>query len=165
MSLPPLDWTNHDLRMKLSFVQRATSAVNLAERTFPPSALRRIVDVGCGAQYLRTLLPQDSHYIPLDVAALTPDCLVVDLNHQPFPCIHADTAFMLGVAEYLTDLSSVLESISENCDYLVLTYDVRPEVRRRVNNYDTKTILRLLEATGWKVLNRHNFWYLATASQ
>jgi hypothetical protein len=50
----------------------------------------RVVDVGAGAQALRSALPPHCTYVPIDIVQRTPDTVVCDLNREDPPTLFAD---------------------------------------------------------------------------
>jgi hypothetical protein len=101
----------------------------------------RLVDFGCGRQYLRKHLPGEVQYIPVDYKTRSPDTIVADFNNLPYPRIDAEIAFISGFLEYVRDVPSFIRHLEQ------LSY------REIVMSYCTlETITSLDEriALGWK---------------
>lgn len=79
------------------------------------SARGKVVDVGCGAQPYRELLPKDVEYVGLDIAAAKerfgyerPDTLYFDGNQWPAGARGADLVLCTEVLEHVLDPRSFL---------------------------------------------------------
>jgi|GEM_PF-5088742 len=84
--------------------------------------VKSVLDIGCGNMKLGELLGAVGvGYVPADVVARSPDCLVVDLNHDPVPVCDAECAVMIGVQEFLDDPARVLQDISTKYPRILLT--------------------------------------------
>jgi hypothetical protein len=149
---------------RLSYESRAQSAAALARTYFGDQALSGVLDIGCGAQYLRKILRQ-SEYVGLDIAVTSQDALVCDLSLGIFPTLPrpVTSSFMIGVAEYLINLSDVYRWLRTQSQYLLTTYDKSKLVSRRVNNYSHDQVETMLNSTGWNVIKRHGFWFICRA--
>jgi len=71
----------------------------------------RLVDYGCGQQYLRKHLPSEIQYIPVDYTSRSPDTIVADFNKSPYPKIDGEIAFISGFLEYMQDASAYIKHI------------------------------------------------------
>lgn len=155
-------WQSHYQR--LSYESRAQSAVALARQCFGDQALSGILDIGCGAQFLRKIL-RESEYVGLDIAVTSQDALVCDLNLGIFPTLPrpVTSSFMIGVAEFLINCSDVYRWLRTQSRFLVTTYDTSEFVRKRVSNYSHEQVQAMLTSTGWNVIKRHGFWFICQA--
>ncbi|WP_422002588.1 methyltransferase domain-containing protein [Reyranella sp.] len=81
-----------------------------------------VLDLGCGNMKLGEFIrPAGVGYVPADVVARSPDCLVVDLNAQEVPRVEAECAVMIGILEFLDDPMKVLRDISTKYRRVMLT--------------------------------------------
>lgn len=95
----------------------------------------KIVDLGCGKQTLRCLLPAELVYVPVDNQSRSDDTLVMDLN-EPVPDGSFDVAVMLGLLEYLDDPLQRLNWCAEHARFCVLSYaDCNDEQRNRSHHW------------------------------
>lgn len=146
--------------MALSYSERAHSAVMLAKKYLPLDALQTVLDLGCGACFLKNHLPSETKYIPVDIASPYPETILCDLNIDPLPILQVKTTFMLGVFEYLTDCLRTLSELQSRTDYLILTYDIRKEVKKRANHCTHDQLREILKRSGWHLIQQHNFWFI-----
>lgn len=82
----------------------------------------RVLDLGCGAMTLASVLKPGCSYFPADVVARRPDCFVVDLNRRQFPPGEYDWVSFLGVLEYVHDIGWALREAREAAPNLLATY-------------------------------------------
>lgn len=81
-----------------------------------------VLDIGCGNMKLGEFLgPAGIRYIPADVVARSPECLVVDLNRDPVPVADAECAVMIGVQEFLDDPARVLQDVAAKYARILIT--------------------------------------------
>lgn len=101
----------------------------------------RLVDYGCGQQYLRKHLPLGTEYVPVDYTSRSPDTVVADFNKLPYPKIDGQIAFISGFLEYLEDAPSFIRQIKElSYQEIVMSYCTVESV----SSLDERTRL------GWK---------------
>ncbi len=79
-----------------------------------------VVDLGCGQQHLRNLIPPDCEYIPVDYTSRTTDTLVCDFNCYKFPAVFVDVAFVSGVLEYVLDVDWFIERCTNQSETKVV---------------------------------------------
>ncbi|MCW5752824.1 MAG: hypothetical protein KIT81_16945 [Alphaproteobacteria bacterium] len=120
-----------------------------------------VLDLGCGAMALERFLPPGTPYRPADIVARRADCLVIDLNRGEFPEGRFGSVTLLGVLEYLYEPEAVLRRARLAAGRLVLSYAIdlgqKPEKRRAngwVNDFKEAEIRRLLEASGWRLVEQ-----------
>lgn len=118
----------------------------------------RVLDVGCGAMALGSLLKPGCSYFPADVVERRPGAFVVDLNRREFPPGTYDWVSFLGVLEYVHDVSWPLARARDAAPNLLVTYcthlggDV--SVRRGmgwVNEFTRAAFETKLSAAGWSI--------------
>ncbi len=81
-----------------------------------------VLDIGCGNMKLGEFLgPAGIRYIPADVVARSPECLVVDLNRDPVPVADTECAVMIGVQEFLNDPARVLQDVAAKYARILIT--------------------------------------------
>ncbi len=123
-----------------------------------------VLDLGAGAQALRTALPPGCSYMSADLIARSEACQIVDLNQGQFPGGHYDVAALLEVLEYLHDPLAVLRQCRSAADKLVLIYtpfagpDAQRIARRQrgfVNDFSGGQLESLLRQAGWSIKQRH----------
>ena len=70
-----------------------------------------VIDIGCGLMELRKHLNASVKYLGLDVVSRDSNTIIVDLNIDSIPEIVCDYAVVLGVIEYLDDLSAFISKL------------------------------------------------------
>jgi hypothetical protein len=129
----------------------------LMARSIPADS--RVVDVGAGAQALRSALPPDCIYVPIDVVSRTPDTIVCDLNHDQPPALSADYLVASGLLEYITDVPRLVSWMASVAPQIILSYegaDGQSRYYRRksgwVNDYTDSEVRELLRRHGLSVV-------------
>lgn len=127
----------------------------MAARLIPPG--QRVLDVGAGAMALKALLAEGCRYTPADVVSRCEGCFVADLNKGEFPAGEYDWVTLLGVLEYVHDVTGALRRAAAVAPNLVVTYctDVGgdPLPRRGmgwVNDLSREAFEAALRAAGWQ---------------
>ena len=147
-------WTREE-SYNPSWDQRAAQAVILN------GDAKWVVDLGCGRQALRTYLPKDVVYLPMDMAAWTPNTLVCDVNSRSLPLDYlriADTCFILGVVEYLYDPGWLFSQLAEVVSKIIVSYNTMEKVpvgRRAngwVNDFARRDLLELMASSGFELV-------------
>jgi hypothetical protein len=122
------------------------------------AAASRVVDVGAGAQALRSALPPDCIYVPIDLVPRTPDTIVCDLNHEQPPALSADYLVASGLVEYITDVPRLVSWMAGVAAHVILSYegaDGQSRSHRRrvgwVNDYTDGELRELLDRHGLTV--------------
>ncbi len=134
---------------------RARAAVGLIA---PGSS---VLDLGCGAMTLRSVLPPTCRYVPADLVARSEDTVVVDLNQGQFPPGAFDVATLLNVLEFLHEPDQVLARCRAAAGVLILSYDLAgasnaPARRARgyFNDFSEAQLDALLLKAGWRADKR-----------
>lgn len=83
----------------------------------------KLVDYGCGRQYLRQHLPLGVQYIPVDYTSRSQDTIIADFNKTPYPRIDGNTAFISGFLEYLHDAPAFIRHLKQlSYEEVVMSY-------------------------------------------
>jgi hypothetical protein len=85
----------------------------------------RVIEFGAGNRVLERHLDQSCTYTPSDIVDRGPGTIVCDLNERPLPALGAgayDVAVLMGVLEYMRDMPSVLDWLTELAPTFVLSY-------------------------------------------
>lgn len=83
----------------------------------------RVIEFGAGKRVLERYLDPSCSYVPSDIVDRGPGTVVCDLNQRPLPDLGAgayDVAVLLGVLEYLRDVPSFLDWLTELAPICVL---------------------------------------------
>lgn len=100
-----------------------------------------LIDIGSGAQTLRTHLDATVEYQPCDCVATTPDVILCDFNAgQPLPTTyHYDYVVCSGILEYIIEPSVFVDVMARLGGQLLLSYNPIREgdsrFRRMANNW------------------------------
>jgi hypothetical protein len=153
-------WTNPD-NLETWWDSRSEKLAQLIPRN------TRVIEFGAGRRQLEGLLNQDCRYIPSDLVDRGPGTIVFDLNRRPLPdlrYVKADVAVFSGVLEYVRDLQSLVEWLSNQVSFCVVSYayvhtdrrivrNVRDHFKRiyygYMNNYTEKEFLKLFDMYGF----------------
>ena len=139
--------------------------IRIAELINPGSSL---VDIGAGAQTMRTHVKGLVKYTPCDLFKNTPDTVVCNFNEGVYPVIDIRHDFCLssGVLEYIRKPLPFLAFLKSAGDRVILTYNVRLEndsiVNRLacdwINHFTYEELLALLTESGFVVSQKiqHN---------
>jgi len=119
---------------------------------------QRVLDIGAGAMALELLLANNCTYIPADVVERRPGCQVVDLNKHEFPRGEYDCITLLGVLEYIHDITWPLKAALRSTPKLIVTYccNTGADLADRrglgwVNDYSKIEFEEVLTSIGWKI--------------
>jgi glycosyltransferase involved in cell wall biosynthesis len=117
-----------------------------------------VVDMGCGHQTLKALLPQGLDYFPVDHIARGPGVRILDLGRE-LPDERYTVATFLGVFEYFEDTRRLLRWCSEHVRWLVVSFnDCSNPARRSAQNWrcrlDLDALVREFKAVGGRVVAR-----------
>jgi hypothetical protein len=84
-----------------------------------------VIEFGAGNRVLERHLDRSCTYTPSDIVDRGPGTIVCDLNQRPLPALGIgsyDVAVLMGVLEYMRDLPSVLDWLTELVPTCVLSY-------------------------------------------
>lgn len=83
-----------------------------------------VLDVGAGAQSLRTHLSPSCRYQACDVVAKTDDTWEIDFNRGIYPSVSErfDVGVISGVLEYASDPGQVLRWVARHCHAVIASY-------------------------------------------
>lgn len=85
----------------------------------------RVIEFGAGNRVLERYLDRSCTYVPSDIVDRGPATIVCDLNRRPLPDLGVgayDVAVLMGVLEYMRDMPSVLDWLTELFPTCVLSY-------------------------------------------
>jgi hypothetical protein len=135
----------------------------------------RVIEFGAGRRQLEKFLDPSCSYVPSDLVDRGPGTIICDLNQRPFPDLRhlgANVAFFAGVLEYIRDVGSVVEWLSEQASYCIASYTcVSPtqstvqRFRERLgrlyygymNDYTEEELLELFKRCGF-ILTAQDSW-------
>lgn len=140
-----------------------------------------VLDIGCGRQELRNLLPPGSQYLPCDLYSWSTDCKVIDFRRGLFPEFSdfaIDWAIIAGVLEYIPEPLVALKWALEQSPRVAFSYaalDVNENIGRRVqvgflNHLKDTAIQDIVQSVGGKVVRRqpwrrqYLYWIERTAT-
>ena len=124
-----------------------------------------VVDLGAGAQTLKSHLAQGCRYQPCDVVE-SPNVIFCDFNRGLYPRLNEKFDFVVcsGVLEYVRKPQEFLKRASAYAHTMLLSYNPRMEgeskldrmAKHWVNHLDHQTLEKMLEEAGlsWKLVNR-----------
>jgi hypothetical protein len=86
-----------------------------------------VCDLGCGKQGLKKFLPDNTHYIPVDLRPAAPGTILIDLNDDNFELPEAEFNVItaLGLLNWLDDPAKFFDRLVEICPgrLIIFTYD------------------------------------------
>jgi len=84
----------------------------------------KVLDLGCGAMYLKNFLPPHAVYVGSDLVDRDGTTIVCDYNRGelPSPSVRYDLVTLLGVLEYIADPNHFLRSLWRYDADLLFTY-------------------------------------------
>jgi hypothetical protein len=111
-------WTDRSNLHHASWIARA----RLAAQYIPDYS--KVLDLGCGAMYLRGFLPPHAVYVGSDLIDRDGATIVCDYNCGEFPPPEDryDVITLLGVLEYIEDPKRFLRSLRRYGAHVLLTY-------------------------------------------
>jgi len=119
----------------------------------------RVVDVGAGSEVVRGLLPEDCHYVPVDLVPRSPDTVVCDLNRDALPDLTANWLVGSGVIEYVFDVDRLLSWMASVAPRIVFSYELADDETRYyrrsrswVNDFTADQMRVLLSRHGLEVV-------------
>jgi hypothetical protein len=122
-----------------------------------------VIDFGAGKMRLRTFIPADCRYTPVDIVAREEGMIAADLNKLPLPPLGTfDVSVFSGVLEYLHDAPALIQAIQDVAPRIIVSYMVLenlPKVIRRrslgfSNDYTEEQFRALFEKFGFKQVGR-----------
>ena len=117
-----------------------------------------VMDLGCGLQKLKKLLPENIEYYGVDLHQHIESTIVKDFNNKEFFFKPVDVCFALGIFEYIYDIKSFIKNISTTCNYLVCSYYIKENRLREtpltVNNFSEKEIIKLIEKNNFTLVKK-----------
>ena len=91
-----------------------------------------VADLGCGQQYLKTLLLPHCKYIPVDYVSRSEDTLVCDFNEN-LPSLPVDVMFICGALQCVKDPARFLRWM---CDHAAKKVIIRDQVYHQQTMYN-----------------------------
>ena len=86
-----------------------------------PDDVTSVMDMGCGAEFLRKYLRDGVTYYGLDFCKRNDETIVCDLNRDPVPDIKVDLYYMAGLMYYIDDPQAYLSQLT-GAKYLLFDY-------------------------------------------
>src|SRR5713101_2126936 len=83
---------------------------------------KSVVDLGCGNMELEKFVCPDQLYIPIDLLPRDERTIGLDLNKDDLPQVSADGCAVLGVLEYMLDLSAFLTKLRARFPRVVTSF-------------------------------------------
>jgi hypothetical protein len=119
-----------------------------------------VLDLGAGAQTLKSYIPPDCHYQPCDIVRSSSDVILCDFNNSIFPVVGRAFDFVIcsGVLEYIWKPRPFLKRLPSLGKNLLLSYNPRTAAESRidrlsknwVNHLDRDELQSLFKSLGWK---------------
>jgi len=84
-----------------------------------------VIEFGAGNRWLEQHLDPSCKYVPADLVDRGPGTIICDLNKRPLPDLtplRVDVAVFIGVLEYVCDLPSVIEWLSNHVSFFAVSY-------------------------------------------
>lgn len=123
-----------------------------------------ILDIGCGQEYLKSLLPNNLKYIGLDIIKRSDNTIVADINNiKNAQLKYYDYVFCSGVLEYIDNLENFLKEIRYHGVWFIFSYasnntSIEERIKSDwVNHYTKEEFEKLLEKLNFQILNKKNW--------
>lgn len=104
-----------------------------------------LIDLGAANERIRSFLPKNIRYIPVDYVRYTDETILCDLNQHDFPSAGYDPGrtciLSMGIIGYIQDWQWFLRKVSENCTCFIIGHN------------DFARISREYRRTGWTRYN------------
>ena len=149
-----------------TWVQRAAVCADLLAAMFPAKgAVMSLADVGCGDQKLHGSLHERGLsviYTGYDLLPQAPEVRRFDVRCDTLPPGH-DVVVMLGVIEYLSDVSGAIGRLASSVPFLVLSHVIRQEASYNqaelaelgwINHLSEEELESMLAASGFAISDR-----------
>lgn len=85
--------------------------------------VKNVLDLGAGSEPMRSLLPENVTYYPVDYKKLTENTIVCDFNKKEFPEMKADVVILVGVHSYVNTqrwlIDKAVEALNENGQLII----------------------------------------------
>lgn len=78
-----------------------TERAELVSKIITWDNVKSVLDLGAGSEPIRTFLPPDIQYYPVDYKQITGNTMIYDFNQKQFPDITADVVLLIGVHGYV----------------------------------------------------------------
>ena len=85
----------------------------------------RVIEFGAGRRQLEKFLDSSCSYVPSDLTNRGPGTIICDLNQRPLPdlrYVEVDVAVFGGVLEYVCDLDSLVDWLSQQFRFCIASY-------------------------------------------
>ncbi len=106
-----------------------------------------IMDLGCGNQWAKKLLPDRIKYFPIDLYKTNKNTIVLDFNKGEFLNQNVDLALCSGIIEYIYNVENFIQNIKNNSNYVICSYHFKEKCTKRssiwVNNIEINEFLNI----------------------
>ena len=115
--------------------------------------INSIIDLGCGKQWAKNLIPQNIKYIPLDLYKHCSDTIILDFNKGEYYEDYVDLAICSGIFEYIYDLETFIKKITKYSNYIVCSYHFKnfktchPKIW--VNDFAPESFVKIFQKYGF----------------
>ena len=119
---------------------------------------RSVLDLGCGPQFLREILPQDILYTGCDLYKHKESTVIVDFNKKQFVEGQWDLCIAGGVLEYIYEMKVFIKNVGKSTKkYFACTYHFEDYVVKRAPIWTPKLwnitdFLKLTDKAGLRLL-------------
>ena len=86
-----------------------------------PGDVNSIMDLGCGAEFLKKYINPEIQYYGLDYCKRSSTTIVCDLNKEQLPDIYVDMYYMAGLIYYIDDIERLIAQM-KNAKYILFDY-------------------------------------------
>lgn len=110
----------------LEVSEERLEALRMVAQVVDAEKFDTIVDICAGSGRIRTFLPENARYIPVDYIPYSDDTIVCDLAKYEFPKLDlvpsSVCVLLIGSIGYAPDWRWLLRKISESCDTFICTH-------------------------------------------
>lgn len=117
--------------------------------------INSVIDLGCGNQWAKNIVPKNVKYIPVDFYKHCNNTITLDFNRGEYYDDYVDLAICSGIFEYIYDLKSFIEKMARYSNYVVCSYHFKDyktyHSKIWVNDYDAESFIKIFQKNGFEL--------------
>lgn len=145
------------------------SRLKVATKMVEWNKYETLIDLGAANERVKEFLPRNINYIPVDYVKYSENTVLCDINKYEFPNTgfipNKTCIFSIGNIQYCKNWKWYLETISKNCECLILAHDDLPRLNReyrkthwsRYNALFDHEFIRYMQSLGFIITDSVDF--------